>query len=117
MKIKLIIGWNKQNVRTAEIKYNWNMKQNPFFITETCTSSPPRTEKKSKYDKQLFNLSQIMTLTMDSIHLAVVGLNKLNKTHNRGLDGNYEKKYRYAMYIKLAAFELFNKINSKSGAL
>lgn len=87
------------------------------FITETCTSSPPRTEKKSKYDKQLFYLSQIMTLTMDSIHLAVVVLNKLNKTHNRGLDGNYEKKYRYAMYIKLAAFELFNKINSKSGAL
>lgn len=99
MKIKLFIGWNKQNVRTAEIKYYWNMKQNPFFITETCTSSPPRTEKKSKYDKQLFNLSQIMTLTMDSIHLAVVGLNKLNNTHNRGLDGNYEKKYSYAIYI------------------
>lgn len=78
------------------------MKQNPIFITESCTSSPLCIEKKSKlYHTQLFNSSQIMTLATDLIHLAVVGLNKLNKTHNRGLDGNYDKKI-HAMYIKLA---------------
>lgn len=66
-------------------------------------------EKQVLYHPQLFNSSQIMTLATDLIHLAVVGLNKLNKTHNRGLDGNYDKKI-HAMYIKLAAFELLKNI-------